>query len=438
MRGLSGNSLGKILFTFWDGGFGHINRLIPIVREFSTSDYKVGFICSKKFHPYLNRVQYIDEVFIIENRKIQIHKPSYRFPIYSHAFRHAQRLKGLEFDDIEFLELIVKQELNVISEFKPDVIINDYRDTIKISAEIAGIPVVGITTSNGNTVGYTLGWWIDPPDDLTLPDCRDSFNIVRSKHKLSPMIDERESFEGDICIIPSSPSIDPLISKRDKDHYVGVLHKVSSVSKPPKKFAYFFNPKDYLIFWYLGEGNNRPYVDFDSILCDFIDKINAYIVVAGPIERYPKLSAKSSIFERILVKEFFEEEEYSWILKNASLIVNQGGSTAMLGLAMGIPIIAIPWNSEPNMAIFASRYGAGIHLPHSNEPLERREAPDLGKNVEIMGHWHSELNIHRMRDAIETILNDSSHKKRASELSVELEKLGGVKKIVQLITSSFL
>jgi UDP:flavonoid glycosyltransferase YjiC (YdhE family) len=437
MKNISNKLPRKILFTFWDGGFGHAYRVITVAKEFFDSGYKVGFICSKKYLTHLKALSFINEIFVVENRKKNIHIPPYRFPIYSHAFRHSQRLKGLEFDDVEFLEYLVKQEIAVISKFKPDVIINDYRDTIRISAEMSGVPLIGITKSNGNTAGYTLGWWVSLPDDLILPDCLDSFNFVRNKYKLSPMFDERELFEGDICIIPSSPSIDPLPLKRVIDHYVGVLNEMKSISKPIEGLELKKKCEERLLFWYIGEGNNRPYIDFDNMLCEIVDRLNIYLVVSGSQEKYYKLYEKATKLKRIVIKPFFKPNEYAWILKNASVIVSQGGSTAMLGLAKGIPVIMIPWNAEPNMAYFVNRYGAGIHLQHSLKPLERRPASDLGKNVEIMGHWHSDLNTHRLQEAIETILFNVAYKKKANELSKELSELGNSKTVLQLTQSYF-
>lgn len=426
----------NILFSFWDGGFGHINRLIPVAKKFYNAGYKVGFICSRKYVKYLNIQPFIDELFVLENRKERIHTPLYELPVYSHAFRHSQRLKGLEFDDTEFLDSLVKKELDIISYFRPDLIINDYRDTIRITSEILGIPLIGITKSNGNTAGYNLGWWVDIPDDLILPDCRTSFNIVRDKYKLLPIKDEREIFEGDLCLVPSSPTIDPLPNKRDTDHYVGVLNEISE--NPLQRFSLKRKNENPMLFWYLGEGNNRPYVDFDSIVCEISDKTEIAIALAGPEDRYAKLYRKAETSDRIITKPFFSPNEYSWILDNASVIVNQGGSTAMLGLSKGIPVITIPWNSEPNMAYFIDQYGAGINLAHSLSPLERRSADDLGKDVEIMGHWHSNIDFHHINQAIYSILKNLEYRIKANELSKELKGSGGSNKVLDLAKLHFL
>lgn len=427
-------SAGNILFTFWDGGQGHLRRIMPLAIELHKLGYHIGFITSVKLEKYLDSKKY--SVFVIENRKTHIHPPPYKFPIYSHAFLHAQRLKGLEFDDVDFLEYTIKKEVGVIQKFKPLLIINDYRDTIKISAEICNIPVVGVTSSNGNSNGYTMGWWIDIPSDLTLPNCLDSFNFIREKYGCELIADERQSFEGDISIIPNTPSIDPLISKKDTDFYTGILHELETGDNPKPDLAINQLPKKYTIFWYMGESNNRPYFDFDSILLKVIPQIDANWIIAGTVDRYKKTYSYAYKKDNIIIKPFFYSHEYTAIIERASLVINHGASTVMLALSKGIPFIAMPWNTETAAnSVFASKHGAGIYLPHYKDSMQRIHANDLGEGVEIMGCWDSHLTVPVLLDAVNIVLNDDSYKNKAEKIALELKKEGGVRRAVEIVLS---
>ena len=421
----------RALFSFWDGGFGHLKRILSIANYLSSFGYSIGVICAKKFVPLLSDIDFISNIFVIENRKKLIHRMPYQLPVYSHAFRHAQRLCGLEFNDTKFLNDVVKKEIQVIKEFKPKVIINDYRDTIKIASEYTNTPIVGITTSNGNSAGYPMGWWVPGPDDLVLPDCRNSFNEIRKKYGLKPITDERESFEGDFCIIPSCKTLDPLISPREKDVYVGLLNK-SLNSNPKSKLSSLVKSKK-VIFWYMGEGNNRPECNFDYILEKIINELDAYFIVAGSKQRYKKTESLSKICENVHVDDFYSGEEYDWIIENSSAIINHGSTTSMLGLSQGVPFITIPWNTESNMAIWGSKYGAGIYLSHSSEPLERRYALDLGKNVEIMGYWSSKLTCQSVLESLNDVLVNPVYREKAQDIAKELNRYDGYEAIFNIV-----
>ena len=303
--------------------------------------------------------------------------------------------------------------MDIIRFFRPSIIINDYRDTILISAEITGVPIIGITQTTGNTSGYSLGWWVEPPEDLVLPCCLDSFNKIRRRYGLKEMEDERESFEGNINIIPSSDSIDPFKKFNVNNIYVGLLNGDTNQQLANRTYCNS-------IFCYLGEGNNRPFWDFDSILSKVTKKVDAKFIITGSKSRFPKVFEASHTCNNISIQPFWSEAQYESILSTASVVICHGGSTAMRAISLGIPVIFIPWNSEPSSALFVSRFGAGIYLNHSNKPLERRQALDLGKNVEIMGHWESDLSEVQVANAIETLLTNSSYRIKVQELAKEL------------------
>jgi hypothetical protein len=426
-------SNGKVLFTFWDGGYGHLERVLSIAQFLKDKGFIIGAISSSNYLSLISKRPFFDEIYCIENKKSHIHTPPYPFPVYKHAYTHSQRLRGLEFDDIKFLKSTVQKEISAIKKFKPNLIINDYRDTIRISAESENIPIIGITNSNGNTNGYKLGWWVPIPKDLIFPDCLDSFNIVRDYFGLTPYSDEREIFEGDICIIPNSELLEPLKTKGEKDIHVGILNQIEPTIKTPKNIGKNALDAKKVVFWYVGEINNRPIVDFDSMLSKIVDRKDIFFIIAGPKERYPKISKKALSIENIYHTSFLQGGEYSWVLKNASIIINHGGSTITMGLANGIPGIAIPWTSEQTPGIWGSKLGACIHLPHSIRYLERRMAPDLGKGVEILGHWESDLTSESLEHSINTILSDDSYKEKSIEISKEMQLYGGLNQIHKIV-----
>lgn len=423
----------KALFTFWDGADGHFFRASAIARTLSKAGFDVGFMSPGSHIAKIRQLPFRTEVFHVENRKASIHNPPYALPIFSHAFRHAQRLRGLEFDDVGFLMRTVEEELKIVKSFKPSVIINDYRDTIRITAEIVDLPIIGTTITTGNSAGHSMGWWLEPPSDLILPNCLEYFNEVRVNYDLPLITDERQSFEGNYTIIPSSETIDPLKVKRDTDVYVGIIDKPRGHKEKTEVVEIIARLGKKIVFCNLGDDNYKAEWRFDSILCQLVDLVDAVFVVAGRINDYPRTYQAASEKRHVLISPEWSNADYEWIIKNSSAIISHGGNTATLALSYGIPVIFIPRNTEPGSAYTVDQYGAGINLKHSERPLERRFAPDLGANVEIMGHWESEIDAALLKKSLEQILGNPRYTLKARVLAAELNKYGGADEVLRVI-----
>lgn len=212
----------RMLFSYWDGGRCHLNRTMAIATEAMSSGVECGFITSEKFASDIGRIATQENIYVIPNRPPHT-PPPYDLPLYSHAYGHGQRLRGLGFANEAWVAETTAKEIAAVQSFRPNVIVNDYRDTIRTSAEIVGVPVVGVTHTTGNTDGLRFGWWTPLPAHTKIPDCTDSFNAVRAEYGLAALTDERYMFTGDVSIIPSSPSIDPLIQRTHPSHYVGKI-----------------------------------------------------------------------------------------------------------------------------------------------------------------------------------------------------------------------
>jgi UDP:flavonoid glycosyltransferase YjiC (YdhE family) len=421
----------KMMVSFWDGGRCHFTRAMTLAEEAQKRGLEVGVITSEKYAQEVGSLAVANEVYVIPTRPPDTPPPPYEFPLYSHAFRHAQRLRGLRFDNIDWLHEVTAKEIEAIRDFKADVIVNDYRDTIRTSAQVNGVPVVGVTHTTGNVDGLPFVWWTTPPNNVTLPDCRNSFNHVRADYGLDPIIDEREMFSGDINLIPSSPSLESLVNNSGNSHYVGVL----SGWKPNDSF----HPIDpslvsKKLFSYVGEPT-RPQYGYEDMLTQVISEepdMGFYIV--GSPNRY---SSKSIDARRrdgtVVVAEFLPG---SLAINDSSVVLSHGGNgTTMLSLAMGKPIVCIgPYQSDC-MSTFKGieEQGAGVMLNHSTGPFERRPAPDLGEGVEIFGYWKTKLSAIMIHDAIRKVLDDERFFLNAQRLGRELIELGGAERALDLI-----
>jgi UDP:flavonoid glycosyltransferase YjiC (YdhE family) len=421
----------KLMMSFWDGGRCHFTRTMALAEEAKIRGHEVGVVTSEKYAPVIGSLAIVDKIFVIPTRPPNTPPPPYEFPLYSHAFRHAQRLRGLGFDNVDWLHKITEMEIAAIEEFKPDVIVNDYRDTIRTAAQAKDIPVAGVTHTTGSVDGLPFAWWTKPPENAVLPDCRDSFNEVRSYYNLYPINDEREMFSGDITLIASSPSLEPLARDSENTHHVGMLSKW----KPDNDFEPI-DPTlvDKNIFSYVGE-TTRPQYGYEEMLTRVIERepqLGFYIV--GNVDRYNNpIIAKRQRDKTVVVADFIPGPN---AIHDSAVTLNHGGhGTTMLSLALGRPLICIgPYQSECASSFRGTEeQGAGIMLNHSTGPLEQRPAPDLGENVEIFGYWHSELTSGLIHETINKVINDESFTLNAQRLGRELLELGGVVKAMDLI-----
>ena len=424
----------RVLFSYWDGGTGHLTRTMSMAREARERGFEVGFISSEKYAGWISSDSPDYVIYTVGNRNPKAQPPPYPFPVYSHTFGHAQRLRGLRFDDTDWLEETVKKEIEVLKEFKPNIVINDYRDTIKMGAEVLGIPIVGITKSTGNPDGYTFGWWITPPHDLVLPDCRKSFNEARKRYGLLPIEDEREMFTGNISVIPSVKEIDPLIGISENSYYAGLLshwwRQEGEFQSIPHNI-----PK---VFSYIGE-KSRPQYGYELILSRAIESLpDVGFYIAGSPEKYtyPRLD-KPKVEKRVIVRDYIPARK---AIPECSAILSHGGSgTVLLALSYGVPIICVgPFNSE-QLTFFrwVEKQQAGLIIPHSENPLERRKAPDLGEGVEIMGHWESEISSDQIVTAINEVTSNPKYSENAQRLANSIRALRGEGDVLDLAESLF-
>lgn len=420
----------RIMFAFWDGGRGHLTRVAALATEAHGRGHEVGFVTSDKYASELGALAIQPAVFSIANRPPAPKPMKGQFPVYSHAFLHAQRLRGLGFDDSRWLKAITQQEKRALEEFSPHVVVNDYRDTIRTAAEATAIPVVGITQTTGNVHGKTLGNWVTPPPDAQLPDCKDSFNEVRAYYGLAPITDERYMFSGDINIIPSSPSLDPV----DDPHsfHVGMLSKWSRGDGSFK--AIDANVAQHRIFSYVGE-STRPTYGYENILGAVIQQHpeQGFYVVGDPRDYSSSHLEVRQESGSLVVAPFISGPEAT---EDSSVILTHGGhSTVALALGLGRPIIGIgAFQSEAATTLRSVEgHGAGLYIPHSSQPLERRPSLHDGEDWEMFGHWQTTIQPDDVSQAIDKVLHDNTYRHKAVQLGQELLDLGGVEYALDII-----
>lgn len=420
------------MVSFWDGGRCHLTRSMTLATEMQDRDYVVGAITSEKYASEVAAVLGVENTYVIANRPPEQKTPPYQFPLYSHAYRHAQRLRGLGFDNIPWLSQVTDAEIGAISSFRPDVIVNDYRDTIRTSADYLQVPVVAINHTTGNVDGHRFAWWMEPPEGTKLPDCLDSFNQVRASLGLPAITDERYMFSGDHNVIPSIDAIDPLAQASPNSTYVGML---SSWRRDTafKRLDARFQPR---VFSYASGEVTRPQYGLEPMLSEVMshETQTGFYIVAGSPERYSTdvVDAAKNI-GRLVIAPYIPGYDATM---DSDLVLTQGGNaTVALSLSLGKPMVCLGPPQSDCSSIFrgVEQNHAGIMLNHSAGPLERIKAPDLGEDVEIFGYWKTEITAEKISDAVHRVLDDPSYAENARRLGDKILSMGGAKAAVDVI-----
>lgn len=412
----------SVLFSHWDGGRGHISRILDVAEESKRRGAKIGLVTTDAIKVSLPFE--FDRVYTIPTRPSAQSRPSYELPLYSHARSHGQRLRGLGFSR-DFIIDINKQEANAIDDFKPDVVVNDYRDTIKNVTDLRNIPLVGIVQSNGHIGGQKLGWFTDV-NDLDTPSCLHEFNVARESMGLDILHDERQMFAGDYQIIPSIQEIDPISGDMSSTAYVGLL----SYLRPSKSKDLTLpqdSANDYIVC-NIAASNRRRYGQ-EELLRNISDYLHLDVISTG--ESVDHIKATKRRLGSFIVSQYID---YKKILPSCKAFVSYGGHGSTLSaLTHGVPIIGLgPFSSEQRGTLEnIQSYGAGVVIPHGTE-LQSVSAPDMN-NMKIYGSWHTSITSEQIIDTLGTFMCQDSFAIRALELAIKLKSMGGSRKVNDII-----
>lgn len=301
--------------------------------------------------------------------------------------------------------------------FRPDLIIADYHDTIRIAADAEGLPIIGVAMATGTRTGLELGFWkSDEAADREMPNCLEAFNSVRSGLRLSPYLDERDPFTGDLTLIPSCGALDPVAPGNPTLH-------VGPISGPKQTFKTSGTEKP-LIVSYLAEGNARPPDQFAEQLFLAINRLRksfefrifgdfryqAVFGEPGPDNEYRGLVPPSQFDECI---------------SQASVLITAGGASLAHALQFGVPTLCLPWtSSESAWSWRVNAMRAGILPPPYFAPLEWRYDEAVG--CMVAGHWDLPYTVDDLCGWITNLVEDKDYKYAASKLSAELRRAAEV------------
>jgi UDP:flavonoid glycosyltransferase YjiC (YdhE family) len=311
--------------------------------------------------------------------------------------------------DAETLDRYVQEDLRLMAEIRPDVVVGDMRQSLVVSSRVAGVPFVNIINAHWSPwsatpvtlpTEYPGTYWVGPgwaqfawtaflplSNALTvLPH-----NQVRMKYGLPPLgLDLKTVYSyGDYTVFPDIPELNPVHHLPPSHRYIGPVVWSPRIARPPWWDAV---PTDRpAVYVGLGTSGNpgllRSVVEALAEL-----PVSLLVATAGSGDAGPER-------DNVFVADYLPGSEAA---RRARLTVCNGGSMPVQqSLAVGTPVLGLTSNIDQAMfmgGVAAAGAGAELAERDLSVPALRARAAQLLADDECLA------SARRMRDEMERVL----------------------------------
>jgi UDP:flavonoid glycosyltransferase YjiC (YdhE family) len=342
----------RVLFVTENITLAQVVRLATLAARLPKDRYDVHFACSD-FDP-----------LVFEGTDFQ------RWPLYTIDREQGFKAlaKGERLYDVKTLERYVTDELRVLDEVKPDVVIGDFRLSLAVSAPLRKAHCASLINAYWSPYAVRESWPV--PDHpivrlvgveraekyfpQALPKVFGHFaaplNAVRKRHGLSELASlSHQLCFGDSVLYPDVPELCPLLDAPPSHHFLGAVQWSPAVAAPESLLAALGS--DPMVYVTLGSSGDV------AVLPTVLEglrglPIRCMLATAGRTLPGP-------VPENFVVTDYVPGEV---VASRALFVVTNGGSsTGYQALAAGVPVLGIPSNLDQYLAMQAiTRVGAGI------------------------------------------------------------------------------
>jgi UDP:flavonoid glycosyltransferase YjiC (YdhE family) len=334
----------RILFISEAVTLAHVVRPIVLAKTLDPAHYEITFACDPRYNQIIGKLP-----FAYKSIK----------SITSEHFL-ACSVKSQTGYDTATLRAYVKDDLQVIREVDPDIVVGDFRLSLAVSARLAGKPYMGIC--NAYWSPYAKHRFFPVPEHpftkiFGVQFTQHIFNLARplifaalalpwnrlSREYGLPTIglDLRRIFtQGDQTLYADLPQLIPTSRLPASHHYIGPILWSPSVPTP----NWWGNlPDDKpIIYVTLGSSGNTGLL---PALFAALKKLPITAIVATAGANNP-----ADIPDNIFVAEYLPGEAAA---NRASLVICNGGSpTTQQALAAGVPVLGIASNADQYRNMF--------------------------------------------------------------------------------------
>lgn len=370
----------RILMMPLGGFLAHVTRLLEIGKVLRDKGFEVIFAGPQR---YVDKAKELG----FEKHDLVDLNPDY----VSACIRETT----LYFHSVKSLNDLISFELPIYEKVKPALIVNDSRFSVRVSAKIAGLPLVSVTNASWTKFyklrrplpeshPYTralyylfskdkarkiLSGLIPPLTKLYSAVCIRPYNYHLRKHGLKRIEAVEDIWSGDRTLLADIPEYAPTDNIPESFHYVGPIIWESKESLPT--WAERLEGSKPTLYLTLGSSGEASL--FEKIMKMLASLPYQVIVTTGGII---KLESLNPVPGNFYLEEYLPGDK---VMEISDAVIFHGGSgTAYQALAKGVPLIGIPthfeqeWNIERLVEM-----KAGIKLN-----LKTLTLPQLGQAIE--------------------------------------------------------
>ena len=395
-------SRAKVLFFAEGATLAHVLRPFALARELDTDQFDLTF-CRPPTFQWLTSTACFRVVDLpCQDGAVFARRLEYGMPLY----------------DFRTLARYVEDDLALIDDVRPEVIVGDFRLSLSVSARLRSIPYITICDA----------YWSPelplraplPVLGLTrftpLPLARLVFGAVsglamrlhtlplerlRARYGLPSLgHDLRRCYtDADLRLFANFPLLFPAVHPDAKAAFVGPITWFPDTAEAPD----FSASDEPLIYVTMGSSGNPRVLEK---IIPLLEQTGSRVVVAtaGKSLSFSPASARTCVFDYL---------PGNAVCRKAQLVVCNGGSpTTNQALANGVPVLGIAQNMDQFLNMQAiEAYGAGR--------LMRADR----------------LDPQRLRHAIEALLCQRTYRDRAGELAASVSAPGGSSILARHIVS---
>lgn len=340
----------RILFCADAVTLAHVARPLLLARALDATRYDIHFACAESYQSFLGQHDF------------------HYWPL--HSIPSAQFLQalatGARFHTEKTLTAYIDEDLSLLAQIRPDVVVGDMRLSLSISAARAGVTYATITNAHWSPYAVRDGYPL-PEHPLTrllgvaatrrlfgliqplvFAHHARPFNVLRRRYGLPPLGGLPQTYtQGDYTLYADVPELAPTANLPDHHRYIGPVVWSPDIAPPPWWDEVAEQPCIYVTLGSSGQVELLPTV----VAALAALPVTLLVATAG---RLPVAGLPASV----RVAEYLPGSEAA---RRARLVICNGGSaTVYQALAEGTPVLGIASNMDQHLTMTAvERAGVG-------------------------------------------------------------------------------
>jgi UDP:flavonoid glycosyltransferase YjiC (YdhE family) len=406
-------SMAKILFTMLPANdLGLPTRLVPIARVLADRGHDVAV-----FNPAPAPARLIEEAGLsnVPMPSRSLPDPPFDLAKASQAW-DVEEFFGWLFADEEFVRANTVLHLDLIREFKPDVVVDSFGVFACLAARIAGVPLATVLQGNFHPQSDGFRWWAGERP-AHLPSIAPLINKVAGDYGLGPVTRSVDLLAGDLSLIVGTPETDP-VSPTARVVHIGPIVWQRGDAELPIEIASLRSGKP--VVW-VYSGNPR-YATVPTAIDSIVVMRAAITALGGAAMEVVLTTGYQEVPAEIgTLPSNFHHAAYvpgRAMAERSELMVHHGGhGSVMQSLAAGTPAVIIPTISErESNARRLVALGAGeMVLPSDGADGEKQ------------------IDVAEFASKVHRVLHEASYRNAARRVAERLRQFGGAQEAADRI-----